>query len=127
MKAELAIVSPDLKCILLEPGIFRTEVLGEIKSRKATTRISNYAKLNEEIATWQRGAYETCKGDPDKGVKVMVDIIKGEGKAAGKDLPNRIPVGPDALEAVREACRLQLAVCDEWETIVRLTEFDPQD
>ena len=62
-------------------------------------------------------------GDPKRGVEVMIDVIKGEGVAKEKDMPPRLPLGTDALEVIRSKCLATLKICDEWEAMIKSTDF----
>ena len=53
----------------------------------------------------------------------MIDVIKGEGVAKGKEMPPRLPLGTDALEVIRSKCLATLKVCDEWEQTIKSTDF----
>jgi len=37
---------------------------------------------------------EKQPGDPEKGVDIILDVVRGEGKAAGRGIPERFVVGP---------------------------------
>ena len=63
-------------------------------------------------------------GDVKKVVETMIDVVKGEGVAKGKDMPKRLPLGTDALELVREKCVETLKTMDEWEGIIKGTDVD---
>lgn len=43
-------------------------------------------------------------GDPEKGVSIILDFVRGEGIAAGRDTPFRLPLGTDAYQAVHTKC-----------------------
>lgn len=62
-------------------------------------------------------------GDPEKAVEVMLDVVKGEGVAEGKDTPFRLPLGSDGLEVMRAKCSGTLKVCEEWEAMIKSTDF----
>jgi hypothetical protein len=65
----------------------------------------------------------TQVGDPEKAVEVMIDVVKGEGVAQGKEMPERLPLGADALATARKRMVDYLAVCNEWEDVIRSTSF----
>jgi hypothetical protein len=64
------------------------------------------------------------KGDPRKGAKRMVDVVKSEGMAAGKPMPKRLPLGKDSLKTIREKCMETLMLCDEWAEVIASTDRD---
>jgi len=57
-------------------------------------------------------------------VNIMVDVVKGEGVAKGKELPDRLPLGRDCLESVREIYTKHLQLCDEWESVIVSSDFE---
>jgi hypothetical protein len=44
----------------------------------------------------------TEKGDPVKGMEVLVDVVRGEGIFEGRELPFWLTLGSDAEHDVRE-------------------------
>lgn len=54
-------------------------------------------------------------GDPRKAIKLIVDVVRGEGKAAGKPFPFRLPLGADDIAIVRDELNKTLDACDDWE------------
>ncbi|TFY71287.1 hypothetical protein EVG20_g1726 [Dentipellis fragilis] len=62
-------------------------------------------------------------GDPVKGIKIMVDLIRGEGVAAGRTVPHTIQFGSDTLKTVRDFCGETVARIDEWEDVFASTDF----
>ena len=62
-------------------------------------------------------------GDPAKAVELMLDLIRGEGAAAGKDLPPVAYLGSDCVEAVKKSCQTTLQRIEEWETVFSSTDF----
>ena len=62
-------------------------------------------------------------GDPKKGVEVMIDIIKGEGIAAGRDFPTVVALGSDCYEGVKAACHDTLQNLEAWKDVTISTDF----
>ena len=63
-------------------------------------------------------------GDPEKLVKIMVDLVKGEGFAKGRSIPLRIPIGRDCVEDVKERCEETLRGLEEWQEVMTSTDMD---
>jgi hypothetical protein len=61
-------------------------------------------------------------GDTQKGVQRMIDVIKSEGLAAGRPLPNRLPLGSESLKIIREKCFETLRICNDWEDLITSTD-----
>ncbi|OSX63704.1 hypothetical protein POSPLADRAFT_1069886 [Postia placenta MAD-698-R-SB12] len=70
------------------------------------------------------GAWERAPGDPDKAMEVLVDAVRGEGKAKGRDLPLYLFIGGPTYTATREHCRMLLKSMDEWEDVAKDLDFD---
>lgn len=68
--------------------------------------------------------HHTQGGDPRKATDRIVDMTRSEGKAAGKPIPHRFPVGADAVEKIRGNCSKKMEICDEWETFSSDTKLD---
>ena len=62
-------------------------------------------------------------GDPEKLVQVVIDLVKGEGAAAGRDLPLRIPLGTDAVNAIRKKCVDTLKILEDWSALTVSTDY----
>ena len=57
-------------------------------------------------------------GDPAKLAKVVVDMVRGEGVAEGRTVPEKMPFGKDAIMEARQHAEGLLRVCKEWEGVV---------
>ncbi|KAL1600768.1 hypothetical protein SLS60_007156 [Paraconiothyrium brasiliense] len=117
----------NIRSLMFEPGVCRTEV-----SKNATQFLGTAPKKEvEELApmrnflTALNAALQGNEvGDPKKVVKVMVDFVRGEGVAEGKEVPDRLPIGSDALIAVQpkqDAIRKQW---EEWKDVILSTDCD---
>lgn len=101
-------------------GHFRTPVIGKMDVKICA--IPDYQPMFQYLVAAAPGMDGTQPGDVEKGVKRMVDVLKGQGFAAGKTMPARLPIGKDALGIVRESCQAMLSVCEEWEELVASTD-----
>lgn len=72
--------------------IFQASLAGDI----------DYGELAERVQAGLKASDGKQKGDPMKGAKVMVDIVKWEGVAEGRVTPRRMPLGAACWETVRE-------------------------
>ncbi|KAF2492811.1 putative hydroxybutyrate dehydrogenase [Lophium mytilinum] len=113
-----------IKSIIFEPGFFRTQVFHPDNTKYQPSDIGDYDALRAETTQFLQGIQGSQTGDPKKGIKVMIDVVKGEGVAAGKAMPERMPVGADALGAIRKKCEDTLAICKEWEEVITSTDFE---
>jgi hypothetical protein len=86
--------------------------------------IEDYAEMDAYVAKLLSGIDMNQPGDPKKAVKIMVDIVRGEGVGSQKTIPARLPLGRDVLQVIRKKCRDTLAICDEWDQVIESTDFD---
>jgi len=86
-------------------------------------RVEFYAQFNAGVKQVEGSVVGNEPGDPAKAVKIMIDLIKDTGVAAGRRVPLRLPLGTDGLERVRAKCQETLAVCDEWEEVAKSTDI----
>ena len=89
----------------------------------AQNRLPEYAEMNKQVEAFCYGADGNQPGDPKKATDIVVDIVHGDGVAEGKGWPERLPLGPDGVEAVRANSKAKLDICDEWESIVTQTNM----
>ena len=66
----------------------------------------------------------TQKGDPEKAMEAVVDVVKGEGKAKGRSWPLYLALGDDADEGIRQKSAKLLKHVDEWGDVIKSVNFD---
>jgi hypothetical protein len=57
-------------------------------------------------------------------MNAVVDIVRGEGVAQGREWPKYLVLGTDADGDVREKCKIVLDALDEWKDVTRGVNFD---
>lgn len=62
-------------------------------------------------------------GDPQKGAEIVVDLVRGEGSAKGKEFPRFLLLGRDCYEQVKEKLEKALLVIEEWKEATQSTDF----
>ncbi|KAI6091840.1 hypothetical protein F4821DRAFT_225701 [Hypoxylon rubiginosum] len=118
---ELAIFAPGIKVLIVEPGYFRTRAFANINH--VPPRIPEYADFNAAVRKVEAGIVGHEPGDAEKAVSVMVDLVKGTGVAAGKEIPLRVPLGSDGWARIRAKCENTIKICDEWEEVAKSTDI----
>ena len=53
----------------------------------------------------------------------MINVIKSEGIAAGKDFPTVVALGSDCYEDVKAACHHTLQTLEAWKDVTVSTDF----
>lgn len=118
-------VSPfGIQCCLVTPGYYRTKIFAPGNIKFGVPSIPDYAEFNKGYQARVASLHENQPGDPKKATDCIVDVVRGEGEAAGKTLPNRLPVGTDAFDIMRERCSEIIRICDEWEHVSTDTKFE---
>ncbi|KAK1638687.1 hypothetical protein BDP81DRAFT_479796 [Colletotrichum phormii] len=109
---------PGIKIVVFEVGAFETG-MGTIR----TADDEGFANLPtnpdyREVAEDAFGKFVSDvltnrPLDTQKLPAAVWDVVKGEGMAAGKPFPIRVPLGADALAIMRQKCEEQLQLCKE--------------
>ncbi|KAI0754392.1 NAD-P-binding protein [Daedaleopsis nitida] len=111
-----------IRTLILEPGAFRTASLdGEMYT---DNRIPDYDEMRAEAMKRIKWAREHMPGDPVKAMELLVDVVRGEGKAKGKAWPLYLPMGAITDDAIQAKTKKMLNVLDEWRDIIRDLDLD---
>lgn len=112
-----------IQSMIVEPGYFRTKLLAAGNAKKIETKFKEYEDVSTKLYEIMNQVSERQPGDPEKGVDIILDVVRGEGKAAGRGIPERLLLGPDAVEVVRKKCEDTLKLVKEWEELSSSTNF----
>ncbi|KAI1371048.1 hydroxybutyrate dehydrogenase [Hypoxylon crocopeplum] len=118
---ELAWLAPGIKPLIIESGVFSTEILSNL--HHMDSRVPFWQPLNDALRTRCQGNYLNPPGNAVEMISKVIQIIKGTGIAEGREIPLRIPFGSDCLAAVRGKLQNLLKTYDEWESVARSTDF----
>ncbi|KAG1755496.1 hypothetical protein EDB19DRAFT_1661698 [Suillus lakei] len=108
----------NIRVLLVEPGAFRTEgILGyqwdcsnlipDYDEQRADGRVNFYKPAGKQ------------PGDPEKAMGIVVDVVKGEGCAAGREWPLYLVLGKDAEVDIKHKCAKVLKHLDDWNDVIR--------
>ncbi|KAK3903052.1 hypothetical protein C8A05DRAFT_43649 [Staphylotrichum tortipilum] len=135
---ELRPFGVDVCCF--EPGYTRTGFLAsgsgnDVKNNNGGDhRVNTARRLSAYHGTGadaMRGALDAYNGkqpgDVGKSARVIVDVLTGAGVGRGKEVPVRLLLGADCLEAVRAKCEGTLRLVEEWETVTVSTMRDEDE
>lgn len=117
------ILSSGLKTLLIEPGRFRTNLLGSDRMKAVTSKILDYEEFSVNQVADLAKADRKQDGDPSKLVEIVVDLVRQEGVAEGRVIPFRLPLGRDVYEDIRSKCEETLEILAEWETVITSTDY----
>ncbi|KAI9037123.1 SDR family oxidoreductase [Aspergillus affinis] len=118
---ELAWLAPGIKPLLLEPGIFSTEVMKNINH--VPYRVDFWRPLNDACRARGQGNYKNEPGNAADLISKVIQIAKGTGIAEGREIPLRIPFGSDSLGFLRQKIQQLTQIADDWEEVARSTDY----
>ncbi|GJE85476.1 NAD P-binding protein [Phanerochaete sordida] len=112
-----------IRVLIVEPGAFRTE---NILSRPlfAGNKIADYDGVRAVMERKYKEVAGHQPGDPVKAMRVLADVVRGEGVARGKEWPLYLPLGVEAEDAIRGKCKRMTGVLDAWGDVIRDTRLD---
>ncbi|KAG6916306.1 hypothetical protein DXG01_007463 [Tephrocybe rancida] len=113
----------NIRVLLIAPGSFRTEgIYGQLYNT------SNAVPANDALREASMSKFKsiagTERGDPCKAMEAVVDIVRGEGVAAGRPWPGLLVLGEDAERDVRDKSAKVLKALDEWKDVTCGVNFD---
>ncbi|KAK0205571.1 hypothetical protein DFS33DRAFT_1429367 [Desarmillaria ectypa] len=112
-----------LRSICIDLGYFRTSFLTADHRKPYVSRIDDYQELTGKVEAAFQAYNGNQPGDPKKGVQVMLDVVRGEGVAQGKEFPKSLLLGSDCFGAVQKQLDDYLKLQSEWETVSKSTDF----
>ncbi|KAI0008236.1 hypothetical protein F4779DRAFT_457779 [Xylariaceae sp. FL0662B] len=113
-----------IQTTIFDAGNFKAPILSPERIKYSPHTIQDYTDTMQQFHGIIDYLDMKQPGDPKKGVKVMVDVIKGERVSKEKPAPERMPLDTDMLEYIRGKCEDSLAICEEWDQVSRSTDFD---
>lgn len=67
----------------------------------AQKKIKDYQEVDQKTKSFFLALDGKQPNDPDRGMDVVVDVVRGEGRAAGKPFPLWLALGADAVRDIR--------------------------
>lgn len=113
-----------LRTLLIVPGRFRTLFLSEGHLKVKQSSIEDYAERSESFNRMLSTEDCTQPGDVEKAVSIILDLVRREGVAAGKEIPFRLPLGEDCYESIKEKCEETLRTLEEWKDVITSTSYN---
>ena len=123
-RAELAEFG--IRVLLVAPGGFRTNINKEI-TYAVDRHIPSYEPLKNTVMQKLGGWFANAKGDPAKGMELVVDVVRGEGKAAGREFPTTLLLGNAAYVHAQLHCERLSQTMSEWSDVARDLDFDEDE
>ncbi|KAB5566724.1 hypothetical protein GE09DRAFT_1107991 [Coniochaeta sp. 2T2.1] len=114
-----------IRTLLIHPGRFRTAFLSSSGGGFSTVKAegSEYQAAYAAFLGYIAKEDGNQPGDVQKGVGVILDFVRREGVAEGREVPFRMPLGADCFETIKQECEETLAVLKEWESVIEGTDI----
>jgi len=112
-----------IKVLLVEPGAFRTEGIHN-QQYYLDNKIPAYDTLRRRGLDIFAGVPGKERGDPNKAVDAIIDVVRGEGVAKGRPWPEYLILGNDAEHDVRSKINKILTSLDSFADVTRGVDFD---
>ncbi|KAL7944039.1 hypothetical protein V8C42DRAFT_358712 [Trichoderma barbatum] len=113
-----------LRTLIIEPGFFRTDLLSQANLKTVESSIQEYKEASKAFNKLLADKNHAQSGDPKKGVAVVVDLVRQEGAAKGKNIPVRMPLGPDAYALMKSKCDKTLQLLEDWKDVISSTDLE---
>ncbi|KZT32237.1 NAD(P)-binding protein [Sistotremastrum suecicum HHB10207 ss-3] len=131
----------NIRVLLVEPGAFRTSAirtsnthprpadstsnhaLADSMLAPGSFSIDAYQPLHERVIQFMHSTVGKEEGDPVKGAGVIVDVVRGEGVAEGKEWPEWLFLGEDCISDVRAKIGRILKTIEQWEDVAVNTKL----
>ena len=108
----------NIRVLIVEPGSFRTEGI-YTNPFDVSNPIPDYEEQRADSLMTYNALDGKQAGDPVKAMNAVVDVVRGEGVAAGREWPLYLVLGKDAEKDVRGKCARMIEHLDEWSDVVR--------
>ena len=90
----------------------------------AQKKIKDYQEVDQKT----KAAFLALNGkqpnDPARGMEVVVDIVRGEGRAAGKPFPLWLALGADAVKDIRAKATRIIESLDAYQDLSVTVGYD---
>ncbi|KIJ62302.1 hypothetical protein HYDPIDRAFT_176618 [Hydnomerulius pinastri MD-312] len=113
----------NIRVLIVEPGSFRTEGI-YVNPFDISNPIADYEEQRADSLVTYNAADGKQPGDPVKAMNAVVDVVRGEGVAAGREWPLYLVLGKDAERDIRNKCARMIRHLDEWGDVVRGVDLD---
>ncbi|KAH7873650.1 uncharacterized protein C8R40DRAFT_1112967 [Lentinula edodes] len=115
LATELAFFS--IRVLIVQPSSFRTENMLTYPYHNDKL-IPEYDILREKALAGAGSLHGNQPGDPVKAIELVVDVVRGEGKAKGRKFPRYLPLGSNAGQAIKEKTDMMKSVLEEWGDVI---------
>ncbi|KAJ7220571.1 hypothetical protein GGX14DRAFT_675225 [Mycena pura] len=111
-----------VRVLLVEPGVFPTKISRYPVS--TDNPIADYDAMRAAGIARFKSWTGTEPSDPGKAMEAVVDVVRGEGVAAGRPWPGRLALGEDCENDIRAKAKRVLDGLDAWSDVARAVKAD---
>jgi NAD(P)-dependent dehydrogenase (short-subunit alcohol dehydrogenase family) len=122
VRAEVAPLG--IKAVIIEPGYFRTNFLTSGAKITAKKVIEDYKAILDPAKDSLKNYNLRQPGDVVKGAAVIIEALTGTGRAEGKTLPARLPLGRDCVAMIGGLTERHLKELEEWSDLASTTDHE---
>ncbi|KZT05762.1 NAD-P-binding protein [Laetiporus sulphureus 93-53] len=123
LSAELAPFG--IRVLLVAPGGFRTNSNDKIPY-SMNHHVEDYDGFRESILEKLKDYWKHVKGDPAKAMEVLVDVLRGEGRAEGRGLPSHLLLGNPTYDNAKAYSERLSQTMKAWEDIAMDLDFEDE-
>jgi len=105
----------NIRVTIAAPGTFSTKIN---TPTRAGAPLAGYEALRDRMDKFLPNYAKIPKGNPDLGMSALVDVVRREGRAAGRGpAPLWLFLGEDSIRDVRKRTQAFHSVLEEWEDV----------
>ncbi|KAJ8482977.1 hypothetical protein ONZ45_g14771 [Pleurotus djamor] len=108
----------NIKTLIVAPGAFKTEGAYNYPWDNPNP-LPAYEALRNAALSKFGSIRDAIKGDPDKAMEVVVDVVRGEGVAKDREWPGYLILGEDAEVDIRNKIGKVGKALDDWGDVTR--------
>lgn len=112
----------NIKVLLVAPGAFKTEGAYNYPWDNPNP-LPAYDNIRTASLEKMGSIRDAIKGDPQKAMEVVVDVVRGEGVAKGREWPTYLILGEDAEVDIRNKIGKIAKALDDWQDVIRSVNF----
>jgi len=106
----------NIRVTITVPGSFATKMIDA--PTRAGPPLAGYEALRDRIDKFLPNFTKMPKSNPDLGMSALVDVVRREGRAAGRGpAPLWLFLGEDSIHDVRKRTQAFHSVLEEWEDV----------
>lgn len=90
----------------------------------AQEKIKDYQEVDQKTKSFFLAIDGKQPNDPERGMEVVVDVVRGEGAAAGKAFPLWLALGADAVRDIRSKATRIVESLDMYQELSVAAGYD---